>query len=129
MGTVCGPRIPNRERIPGASLRHGPGPESSIQEPPVPRHSESIPAAIKDAIRIESLVGEYLTLHRSGSKLKALCPFHDDHNPSLTIDPERQSYKCWSCGAGGDVFDFVMGIERIEFPEAKRMLAERAGIA
>jgi DNA primase len=95
----------------------------------VPRHSEATLAAIKNAVDIVALVGDYLPLHRSGSKFKALCPFHDDHNPSLELNPERQSYKCWSCGAGGDVFDFVQNIERVEFPEALRMLAERAGVA
>ncbi|HWE38136.1 MAG TPA: DNA primase [Isosphaeraceae bacterium] len=95
----------------------------------MPKHSEATLAAIKQAVDIVQLVGEYLTLHRSGAKFKALCPFHDDHNPSLILDPERQSFKCWSCGAGGDVFDFVRSYERVEFPEALRMLAERAGVA
>ena len=101
---------------------------SLIQEPPVPRHSEATLAAIKNAVDIVALVGEYLPLHRAGSKFKALCPFHDDHNPSLELNPERQSFKCWSCGAGGDVFDFVKNYERVDFPEALRMLADRAGI-
>lgn len=92
------------------------------------RHSESSSAAIKHALDIVALVGQYLPLHRSGSKFKALCPFHDDRNPSLEINPERQSYRCWSCGAGGDIFDFVQNYEHVDFPEAKRMLAERAGI-
>src|SRR5205814_2866946 len=96
---------------------------------PVPRQSDVIKTAIKNAVDIVALVGEYLPLRRAGSKYKALCPFHDDHNPSLELNPERQSFKCWSCGAGGDVFDFVQNIERVEFPEALRMLAERAGVA
>ena len=95
----------------------------------MPRYSESTLAAIKHAVDIVSLVAEYgLPAHRSGPKLKTLCPFHDDHNPSLELNPDRQSYKCWSCGAGGDVFAFVQEIERVDFPEAVRMLAERAGI-
>jgi DNA primase len=94
----------------------------------VPRHSDSTKAAIKNAVDIVALVGEYLSLRRAGSRYKALCPFHDDHNPSLEINPERQSFKCWSCGAGGDVFDFVKNLEHVDFPEALRMLAERAGI-
>jgi DNA primase len=94
----------------------------------VPRHSEATLAAIKHAVDLVALVGEYLPLHRSGSKYKALCPFHDDHHPSLELNPERQSFKCWSCGAGGDIFDFVKDYERVEFPEALRMLAERAGV-
>ena len=93
----------------------------------MPRHDEST-LAIKQATDIVALVGEYLTLHRSGGKFKALCPFHDDHNPSLELNSERQAYKCWSCGAGGDVFKFVQDYERVDFSEAKRMLADRAGI-
>ena len=95
----------------------------------MPRHSEATLAAIKQAVDIVALVGEYLPpLHRSGSKFKVLCPFHDDHKPSLELNPERQSFKCWSCGAGGDVFDFVKDYLRVDFPEALQMLAERAGV-
>ena len=95
----------------------------------MPRHSETTLAAIKNAVDIVALVGEYTPVRRMGSRFKALCPFHDDHNPSLDINPDRQSYKCWSCGAGGDVFDFVQNKERVDFPEALRMLADRAGVA
>jgi DNA primase len=73
----------------------------------VPRHSDTPLSAIKSAVDIVALVGDYLPLRRAGNKFKALCPFHDDHNPSLELNPERQSFKCWSCGAGGDIFDFV----------------------
>jgi DNA primase len=99
-----------------------------FQESPVPRQSDATKAAIKNAVDIVALVGEYLPLRRAGSKFKALCPFHNDHNPSLEVNPERQSFKCWVCAAGGDVFDFVQKYERVDFPEALRMLAERAGI-
>ena len=95
----------------------------------MPRHSEATKSAIKNADDIVALVGEYLPLRRVGTKYKALCPLHDDHNPSLEVNPERQSFKCWSCGVGGDVFDFVKKIERVDFPEALRMLADRAGVA
>lgn len=95
----------------------------------MPRHTEATLAAIKQAVDIVALVGESFPLHRTGSKYKVLCPFHDDHNPSLELNPERQSFKCWVCGAGGDVFDFVKDYYRVDFPEALRMLAERAGIA
>jgi len=95
----------------------------------VPLHSETTLSAIKNAVDIVALVGEYLgPLRRAGSKYKALCPFHDDHNPSLEVNPERQSFKCWSCGVGGDIFDFVKNKEHVDFPEALRMLADRAGI-
>lgn len=94
----------------------------------MPRQTDATKAAIKNAVDIVSLVGEYLPLRRAGSKYKALCPFHDDHNPSLELNPERQSFKCWSCGVGGDIFDFVKHYEHVEFPEALRMLADRAGV-
>ncbi len=94
----------------------------------MPRHSEATKSAIKDRTDIVALVGEYLALRRVGSKYKALCPWHNDRNPSLEVNPERQSFKCWVCGVGGDVFDFVKNYERVEFPEALRMLAERAGV-
>lgn len=95
----------------------------------MPRHPDTSLSAIKNAVDIVALAGDYLpTLRRVGSKFKALCPFHDDHNPSLELNPDRQSFKCWSCGAGGDIFDFVKNIEHVEFPEALRMLADRAGI-
>ncbi|WP_435019565.1 DNA primase [Tundrisphaera sp. TA3] len=95
----------------------------------MPRQSEATLSAIKNAVDLVALVGESMTLHRSGAKYKALCPFHDDHTPSLELNPDRQSYKCWSCGAGGDIFDFVQNYERVDFPEALRMLADRAGIS
>lgn len=94
----------------------------------MPRHPDSALSAIKNAVDIVALAGDYLALRRVGSRFKALCPFHDDHNPSLELNPERQSFKCWSCGVGGDIFDFVKNIERVDFPEALRMLADRAGI-
>lgn len=100
------------------------------QEPSVPRFSDATVDAIKQSVDLVNLASEYgLALHRAGSKYKALCPFHDDHNPSMYVDPDRQSYKCWSCGAGGDVIAFVQGFERVDFLEAIRMLAERAGIS
>ncbi len=95
----------------------------------MPRHSEATLATIKNTVDIVTLVGDYLPLHRAGSKYKCLCPFHDDHNPSMEVNPDRQQFKCWPCGAGGDIFDFVQMIERVEFPEALRMLAERAGVS
>ena len=82
----------------------------------MPRTSESTLAAIKQAVDIVQLVGEYLPLTRSGSKYKALCPFHDDHTPSMELNPDRQSFKCWVCGAGGDVFDFVKDLNVWNFP-------------
>ncbi|MCE9554897.1 MAG: DNA primase [Planctomycetes bacterium] len=83
---------------------------------------------VKQATDIVDLVGGHLPLRREGRIFKATCPWHDDTRPSLQINPERQSWKCWVCDVGGDVFDFVMRREGLEFPQALAMLAERAGI-
>ncbi len=83
---------------------------------------------VRQATDIVDLVGQYLQLRRQGRNYVALCPWHDDSRPSLQVNPERQSWKCWVCDIGGDVFSFLMQIEGIEFREALEMLAERAGI-
>lgn len=84
---------------------------------------------VRQAIDIVDLVGQYLQLRREGRIFKALCPWHDDSRPSLQVDPNRQSWKCWVCNDGGDLFSFVMKMEKVEFREALEMLAERAGIS
>ena len=83
---------------------------------------------VRQAVDIVDLVGSYLELRREGRIYKSLCPWHDDHKPSMQINPDRQSYKCWVCGEGGDIFSFVMRKENVAFPEALAMLAERAGV-
>ena len=83
---------------------------------------------VKQAIDIVDLVGSYIQLRRQGRNYVGLCPWHDDTSPSLQVNPERQSFKCWVCDIGGDVFSFVMKIEGVEFREALSMLADRAGI-
>ncbi|MEX0678437.1 MAG: DNA primase [Pirellulales bacterium] len=84
---------------------------------------------IRQAIDIVDLVGGYLPLRREGRAFKALCPWHDDTHPSLTVNPERQSFRCWVCDIGGDIFSFVMRMEGVEFPEALAMLADRANVS
>ncbi len=83
---------------------------------------------VRQATDIVDLVGQYLQLRRQGRNYVALCPWHDDTRPSLQVNPERQSFKCWVCDVGGDVFSFLMQIEGIEFREALEMLADRANI-
>ena len=85
---------------------------------------------VRSRTDIVSLIAEGLTLQpvRGGREFVGLCPFHDDHNPSMRVYPDRQSFKCWVCDIGGDVFSFVMQYESVTFPEALRTLAERAGI-
>ena len=83
---------------------------------------------IRQAIDIVSLVERYLPLRRQGRGFVGLCPWHDDHRPSLQVNPQRQSFRCFVCDIGGDIFTFMMKIENIDFPEAVAMLAEMAGI-
>ena len=84
---------------------------------------------IRQAIDIVDLVGGVVQLRRQGRNYVGLCPWHDDSRPSLQVNPERQSFKCWVCDIGGDVFSFIMKMEGVEFPEALAMLADRAGIS
>jgi DNA primase len=90
--------------------------------------SDDVTASIKEAIDIVQLISEYIRVEPAGSKYRAICPFHDDTKPSLQVDPQFQNYRCWACGAKGDVFTFIQEIEQIPFAEAKVRLAARAGI-
>jgi DNA primase len=83
---------------------------------------------IRQALNIVDVVGSYLDLRRQGSGYVALCPWHDDSKPSLQVNPARQIWKCWVCNIGGDIFSFVMQHEGVEFREALKLLADRAGI-
>ncbi|MGB6043650.1 MAG: DNA primase [Pirellulales bacterium] len=83
---------------------------------------------VRQATDIVELVGQYLPLRRQGRVFAGLCPWHEDTKPSLQVNPERQTFKCWVCQFGGDVFSFLMRREGVEFVEALSMLAERAGI-
>ncbi|NUQ62457.1 MAG: DNA primase [Pirellulales bacterium] len=83
---------------------------------------------VRQAIDIVDLVGRHIQLRRQGRHYVGLCPWHDDTRPSLQVNPERQSFKCWVCDIGGDIFTFVEKIEGVAFPEALAMLAEQAGV-
>ncbi|HEX2837571.1 MAG TPA: DNA primase [Phycisphaerales bacterium] len=84
---------------------------------------------VKDATDIVRLIGEHVALRPKGREYMGLCPFHDDHSPSMHVVPHKQFYKCFSCGAAGDVFKFVQDFLKMDFPEALEFLADRAGIA
>jgi len=83
---------------------------------------------VRQATDIVELVGKYLDLRRQGRHFVGLCPWHNDRKPSLTVNPDRQTWKCWVCDIGGDVFSFIMQKEGCDFREAIQMLADRAGI-
>jgi DNA primase len=83
---------------------------------------------VRQAVDIVDLVGSYIQLRRQGRNFVGLCPWHDDSRPSLQVNPDRQSFKCWVCDYGGDIFSFIMRAENLEFREALELLAERAGI-
>jgi len=85
-------------------------------------------ALVKQANDIVDVIGEYINLTRKGRTYKGLCPFHDDHNPSLDVDPARQRFRCWACGKFGDVITFVQEYERLDFRGALELLARRARI-
>src|ERR1700730_14685628 len=83
---------------------------------------------IASANDIVEVIGSYFPLKRAGTSFKALCPFHQEKTPSFTVSPQRQTFHCFGCGAGGSVFRFVMDYEHIDFTSAIRKLAARAGI-
>ncbi|MEY4450341.1 MAG: hypothetical protein RLZZ304_716 [Actinomycetota bacterium] len=84
--------------------------------------------ALRDRLDLVDIVGGYVQLKRaSANSYKGLCPFHPDKNPSMTVTPHMGLWTCWSCGAKGDVFGFVMQIENIDFPAALELLAAKTG--
>jgi DNA primase len=84
---------------------------------------------VKQQADIVRVVGEYVRLKKSGQNFTGLCPFHAEKSPSFAVHPTKQIYHCFGCGVGGDVFKFVMEMEKCPFPEAIRIVAEKCGIA
>ena len=83
---------------------------------------------LKDQNRIEDVMRSYVTLKHAGHNLKCLCPFHSEKTPSCTVYTDNGSFYCFGCGAGGDVITFIMKIENLDYIEAVRFLAQRAGL-
>ncbi|MDZ7798679.1 MAG: DNA primase [Patescibacteria group bacterium] len=83
---------------------------------------------IKQRLNISEVVSEYIKLTPAGVNYKAKCPFHDDKTPSFMVSDDKQIFHCFGCGQGGDIFTFVQEMEGVEFPEALKILAKKAGV-
>jgi DNA primase len=94
----------------------------------MPSFDAGLISRIQQANDIVDVVGEHVALKRKGREMLGLCPFHDDHRPSFNVNPGKQIFKCFACGAGGNVIQFVQMRENLSFPQALQRLAERAGI-
>ena len=93
------------------------------------RYTQDSRERVRDAVDFEELVGARTELKRSGTRrLSGLCPFHEERTPSFGIDPVEKLYHCFGCGAGGDVFSFVMDTEGLYFAGALESLADRYGV-
>ena len=87
-----------------------------------------VAAEVKSKLSVVDVVGQTVQLKKSGSTYKGLCPFHGEKTPSFYVTPARESWKCFGCGLGGDIFSFVMQRDSVTFPEALKVLAARAGV-
>ena len=90
--------------------------------------SERIIEEIKNRISFTDLISQYISVEKKGDRYWALCPFHEEKTPSFSFVPDRGFFHCFGCGKGGSLFDFVMEMEHLSFPEAVRFLAEKVGI-
>lgn len=83
---------------------------------------------IRQAANIVNIVGSYIPLTQRGRNFVCVCPFHDDHSPSMSVSEEKQIYKCFACGATGNVFTFVAEYENVPFVEAISIVASKCGM-
>lgn len=91
------------------------------------RINEQDVQALRDRADIVAVIGDYTALTRAGTRLKGLCPLHAEKTPSFTVDPQRRWWHCFGCNEGGDVYDFLMKVEALAFPEAVERLARAVG--
>ena len=92
------------------------------------RYSDELLDEIRSRNDIVDVISQYVTLKRKGRNFFGLCPFHNEKSPSFSVSPDKQIFKCFGCGVGGNVFHFVSKVEKISFGESVQMLAERAGV-
>lgn len=90
--------------------------------------ADSLVDLIKEKLDIVEFINSYITLTKAGKNWKGLCPFHKEKTPSFMVSPERQSWHCFGCNLGGDIFSFLMKYENLDFAEALKILAEKAGV-
>ena len=92
------------------------------------RYSDELLDEIRSRNDIVDVISQYVTLKRKGRNFVGLCPFHNEKSPSFSVSPDKQIFKCFGCGVGGNVFHFISKVENISFGESVQMLAERAGV-
>ena len=94
----------------------------------MPYYSDDIIEEVRSRNDIVDVISQYVRLQKKGSTYFGLCPFHNEKTGSFSVSPNKQMYYCFGCGAGGNVFTFLMEYENFTFPEAMEALAERAGV-
>ena len=94
----------------------------------MPFYSDELVEEVRSANDIVDVISGYVRLQKKGSTYFGLCPFHNEKTPSFSVSPGKQMYYCFGCGAGGNVYTFLMQYENFTFPEAMEALADRAGI-
>src|SRR4051794_29766184 len=92
------------------------------------RLAVGVAAEVKNKLSVVEVVGETVSLKKAGTTYKGLCPFHGEKTPSFVVTPQRETWHCFGCGLGGNIFSFVMQRDSVTFPEALRTLAQRAGV-
>ncbi|MEE8342132.1 MAG: CHC2 zinc finger domain-containing protein, partial [Candidatus Neomarinimicrobiota bacterium] len=92
------------------------------------RISNEVIDRVRDTANIVDVIAQYLDLRKRGQNFVGLCPFHNDTHPSLYVSPVKEIYKCFACGAGGNVFTFLMEYDKISFVDAVKQLGDKYGI-